>query len=261
MENFMSSNFNINNIVYACKVSAGQGTNIQHINRPSHGLALFLGGKRIFHFDKKKLTVENASIVYFPKGSTYTITNIKATDCYAINFQIDEPVNFEPFSIKIKDIQHYIQNFKTSKNLWNTQSTSYQMKIKSELYDIIYKLHNEYAQHITKKQQISIQPAVDYIGNHFLKENISVSTLAQLCGFSEVYLRKLFLKEFGSSPNKYIKQRKLQHAKDLLLSGFYKVNEVCYLSGFNDESYFNREFKKYFHQPPKEYAKNYRNEK
>ena len=47
----------------------------------------------------------------------------------------------------------------------------------------------------------------------------------------------------------------MARAKDLLSSQFYTVREVCFLSGYNDESYFCREFKKTFNATPSEYIK------
>ena len=57
MQNFMKSDFVIEKIVLSCKVSAGTGNSIHH-NRPSHGLALFVGGERTFYFDNKKIKVQ-----------------------------------------------------------------------------------------------------------------------------------------------------------------------------------------------------------
>ena len=77
MENFMKHNFVIDKIELACIVKAGTGKLI-HNNRSSHGLAIFLDGRRTFHFDNKKLEVTKNTLVYFPKGSNYTIKeNIK----------------------------------------------------------------------------------------------------------------------------------------------------------------------------------------
>ena len=228
----MKSDINIQKIVLACMVKAGTGANA-HYNRPSHGLALFPGGKRFFDFGNKRVRADGKCIVYFPKGSSYSINTAELTDCYAVNFELGNNQIFEPFAFTIEHM----------------------LKIKSELYDIIYKMHREYKSSSLSKQKSIIQPAIDYISENYTKENIFVEKLAQMCSCSEVYLRKIFSREFGMSPNRYIKQMMLKRAEELLLSGIYKVNDVALLSGFNNEGYFNREFKKYYGKPPKEYAK------
>ena len=100
-----------------------------------------------------------------------------------------------------------------------------------------------------------IKPAINYIHANYYKENISIEHLASLCGVSSVHLRGIFKKRFAMSPIKYINDLKMTRAKELLNSQFYTVSEVCFLSGYNDESYFSREFKKTFGITPSEYAK------
>ena len=100
-----------------------------------------------------------------------------------------------------------------------------------------------------------IKPAIDYIHENYYKENIQVDHLALLCGISSVHLRNIFNKKFAMSPIKYINNLKISRAKELLDSQFYTVGEVCLMSGYNDESYFSREFKKITGDSPSEYNK------
>ncbi len=57
----------------------------------------------------------------------------------------------------------------------------------------------------------------------------------------------------GASPNDYIRSVKLKLAAHLLKDGHYKINEVCYICGFNNASYFTKCFYKQFGVLPKEY--------
>lgn len=248
----MKEDFIIDKIVLACLVKSGNGSMI-HKNRASHGVALFLGGDRVFSFDKKKIKVSKNTIVYFPKGSNYTIDEKESSDCYAINFQMPDNVVFDPFAFKVKNINTYLGSFKNSQKIWNKKAVGYSLKVKSELYSIIYNMQSEYV--IPYSNSSVIQPAVNYIHSNYLKENISVAHLASLCNISVVHLRNCFIKTYALSPVKYINSLKLTRAKELLESGLYMVGDVCFLSGYNDESYFSREFKKAFNKSPREYAK------
>ena len=256
MKNFMTHNFIIGEITFANIVRAGTGTKT-HKNRKSHGLAIFLGGERTFDFDNKKIRVLKNTIVYFPKGSNYTIKEKTPFDCYAINFEMPDGIYFEPFSFKIKNVNAYLESFKQAQRQQTRKTTGYDSKIKSELYNIIYNMQSEY--NIPYSNSSIIQPAVDYIHSNYYKENISVTELANLCNISVVHLRNTFIKIFATSPIKYINSLKMSRAKELLTSGLYTVSDVCYLSGYNDESYFSREFKKFFNITPCEYAKASRN--
>ena len=71
---------------------------------------------------------------------------------------------------------------------------------------------------------------------------------------SETYFRRIFSKNFGISPIRFINNLKIDRARELLASGLYTISNVAELSGFHDESYFSREFKKHSGKTPKEYA-------
>ena len=252
MKNFMKHNFTISEITFANIVKAGTGAKI-HKNRKSHGLAIFLGGERIFYFEHKKINVRGNTIVYFPKGSNYIIKEKIPFDCYAINFEMPDGFCFEPFAFKIKNANTYLENFKQSQKQQIRKNTGYDSKIKSELYNIIYTMQTEYNLPYTNSK--IIEPAINYIHSNYCKENKSIGHLASLCGISTVHLRNTFIKQFAISPLKYINNLKMARARELLDSQFYTVSEVCFLSGFNNESYFSREFKKHFGISPGEYAK------
>ena len=252
MKNFMEHNFLIEQIVLAIYVAPGKGANV-HENRPSHGLALFVGGDRTFYFDKKALRITDNSIVYFPKGSNYRIKTDAASDCYAINFQMPDGVGFVPFSFKVKNLNVFLESFKSCEKIWTKKKTGFDAKAKAELYNIIGNLQAEYS--LPYSKATVIQPAIEYIHSNYDKENISVTKLASLCDISTVYLSNLFVKTFSMPPVKYINNLKLNHARDLLASQMYTVSEVCFMSGFNDESYFSREFKKFFNISPSAYKK------
>lgn len=256
MINFMEHDFTVSKIELAMLVESGKGAMI-HKNRKSHGLAIFLGGERTFHFDEKNFKVTKNTIVYFPKGSNYTIKEKVPSDCYAINFQMPDNIIFEPFSFKVKNLNSFLESFKSSVKIWTKKRTGYTSKVKSELYNIIYNMQSEY--YIPYSNPSVIQPALDYIHSNYYKETISVTYLADLCNVSTVHLSNTFVKVFAMPPIKYINNLKMTRAKELLASGMYTVSETCFLSGYNDESYFSREFKKHLKTTPSEYARASRN--
>ena len=256
MNSFMTHDFMIGEITFANIVEAGTGAKT-HKNRKSHGLALFPGGERTFYFDNKILKVGENEIVYFPKGSNYTIKEKTSADCFAINFEMPDGACFEPFSFKVKNVNTYLECFKQAQRQRSRKNTGYDSKIKSELYNIIYNIQMEYD--LPYANSKIIEPAINYIHLNYHKENISIEYLSSLCGISTVHLRNIFIKQFAVSPLKYINNLKIARARELLDSQFYTVSEVCFLSGFNNESYFSREFKKHIGASPGEYAKASRN--
>ena len=56
------------------------------------------------------------------------------------------------------------------------------------------------------------------------------------------------------SPNEYLRLERLKKAAQLLKEGENRVNEICYMVGFNSPSYFAKCFQKQFGVLPKEFV-------
>ncbi len=84
---------------------------------------------------------------------------------------------------------------------------------------------------------------------------ISVEELAETMNVSHSSLQRKIKGLTGLSPIEFIRNVKLKKAAELLASGQYRVNEVCYAVGFNKPAYFSACFKKQFGVLPKNYVK------
>ena len=101
--------------------------------------------------------------------------------------------------------------------------------------------------------QNRVQQSLQYVDSHFMDPQLTVADLAEQAGISEVYFRKLFHKEAGKSPARYIAQRRLQYAKEMLLSGYFSVSKVAEEAGFSDAKYFSTVFRKEFGVAPSQF--------
>ena len=245
MTDFMNYELNINKIVVACFVRAGTGHNI-HENRPSHGLAFHTGGEKIYTFsDGKTLVVKQNSLIYLPKNSTYKVMSKELGDCYAINFDIDEEKQFAPFVISVNNHTSMLKYFRDACKIWYLKKPAFTTKCKAELYNIIYTLKNEYFSDYSQKgKKHLIEPAIEYIHENYTSTPISIKELSDMCDITPEYFRSIFNSIYGVSPVSYINSLKITRARELLETKMYSVTEVCFLSGFHDESHFSREFKK-----------------
>ena len=70
---------------------------------------------------------------------------------------------------------------------------------------------------------------------------------------SEVYFRKIFKAEYGTSPQKFIIKLRMQKAVELIETGDYSLKEVALMSGYKDYKYFSAEFKRLFGVSPSEH--------
>ena len=253
MKEFMEYNFQVEKIAVACYVAPGGGVPV-HRNRPHHGLALHTGGDRYYEFDGRKVWAMPNDIVYLPKGSDYIVRGLAPGGCYAINFDLSDTDGLAPFAFRVRNAGLFTEWFRQAERVWRTKPSGYEMKCKAELYNILYQMTREYElEYVSKSAEDRIRPALEYIRREYTNENIGIAYLAGLSGISETYFRRIFQNTMGTSPLKYINQLKISRAKELLASGICTVSEAAEQSGYHDEAYFSREFKRIVGMSPSEY--------
>ncbi len=95
---------------------------------------------------------------------------------------------------------------------------------------------------------------LDSLINAGMSENdFSIDKLASSMCMSRSNFQRKLKGLLNMSPNDYIKLMRLKKAAELLLDGHYKINEVCYIVGFNNPSYFANCFHKQFGLLPKDF--------
>lgn len=97
-----------------------------------------------------------------------------------------------------------------------------------------------------------VRQAVNFIDFH-LKEDITRSSLARGIGVNPNYLSTIFRKETGSSVVDYINGRRIEESMQLLSTTDLPIREVASLSGFMDENYYSRVFRKFRDMTPLQY--------
>jgi AraC-like DNA-binding protein len=105
-----------------------------------------------------------------------------------------------------------------------------------------------------------IDPRVSRLCNYMqmnLERKLALPDLAEYLFISESHLRLLFRKTMGISPTEYLRQLRLQRAKDLLVNTAYSLKEIAELSGFQTLNHFSRMFKSNESIPATEYRKRY----
>lgn len=101
-------------------------------------------------------------------------------------------------------------------------------------------------------QNNAISQVIEYIRKN-LKEDINLKHLSDKACMSTTSFYRFFKRELGMSPIEFVLSEKIKHAKKLLKNPSIQINEVCYLSGFEDANYFIRLFKKHEGVTPKQY--------
>jgi ligand-binding sensor domain-containing protein/signal transduction histidine kinase/DNA-binding response OmpR family regulator len=96
----------------------------------------------------------------------------------------------------------------------------------------------------------------EIIYKHIADETFSINQLAGMLYMSRSTLQRKIKAISNLTPNDYINLVRLKEAAKLLQSDEHRVNEICYLVGFNSPSYFTKCFQQQFGIKPKDYVKN-----
>lgn len=97
-------------------------------------------------------------------------------------------------------------------------------------------------------------PVLRYIDEH-LSKPIENAELASILYLSTTYFANLFTKQFGISPRQYVLNKRMSAAAMQLLESDATVKEIAFSLGFDNESYFNRLFRKFTGTSPGAYRK------
>ena len=103
----------------------------------------------------------------------------------------------------------------------------------------------------TKNNEI-IKKAMSYISDNFAS-NITLDDVARHVHLNPAYFSTIFKQSCGSSFKEYLNMVRIEESKRLLANTDYSVVDIAVATGFMDQSYFSKVFKKYTGLTPKQY--------
>ena len=92
----------------------------------------------------------------------------------------------------------------------------------------------------------------DYIETH-LEGNIGLQELAGIAGLSTSHFGRAFKQSKGVTPHRYLTQRRVQRALELLAGTELAFSEIALAAGFADQSHFCRQFRSVVGTTPSTY--------
>jgi AraC-like DNA-binding protein len=98
----------------------------------------------------------------------------------------------------------------------------------------------------------AIDEIISYMGEH-LSEELTLENMAARVSLSPYYFLRVFQKETGFTPHKYLIQTRINYAKFFLKTINIAVKEIGFNCGFKTESSFCTTFRKWVAMTPTEY--------
>lgn len=96
---------------------------------------------------------------------------------------------------------------------------------------------------------------LDAFMREHLAENLSLTTLAREAGLSPFHFVRVFKQTTGQTPHRYLLERRLERARELLLQRSRSLAEVAIATGFCDQSHLTLHFKRAFGLTPGEFRR------
>lgn len=151
-----------------------------------------------------------------------------------------------------------LSDYEESK-FWEISEKIYQFRYFSHIKELLLETLNQLIQKIEGEQESpkhAIHLVDKYIKEHY-KEDLSLNILAEKVYLTPRYLSSLFIQETGYGINKYIKNVRMEKAKELLLKTNLKVSDISQEVGYSNVSYFCKSFQEDFGSTPDKYRQHY----
>lgn len=116
-------------------------------------------------------------------------------------------------------------------------------------------LTNEGYQHSTFSE--GTDKTHEFIFKNFNK-SIKLSDVAQVQGMNESAFSRYFKRIHRKTFSRYLIELRISYACKLLIENKLNISSICYESGFNNLSNFNKQFRKVMQMNPSEYLSLYR---
>lgn len=106
--------------------------------------------------------------------------------------------------------------------------------------------------YIPSKSNEITKKAIRYISKNFTR-NLTLDDVANHVHLNSAYFSTLFKQSTGSSFKEYLNMVRIEESKRLLANTDYSIIDIALATGFEDQSYFSKVFKKYTGLTPKQY--------
>lgn len=220
--------------------------------RPYHALSYRVTGNAEFTHQQDSFHVEGGDIAFVPAYYEYSMQAL-AENLFVIHFRSDDNLPKALKTFHSNAPQYFERKFSELYNAWSKKQHGYEYECKSIFYRILLQIERELAESKFSGAEDRLLDAVEFIHDNFTSKSLSIESLAHMCGMSDTYFRRLFVKNFKITPLKYINKLKLSYAKELLRSGYYTVSQVSEKCGFENVQYFTLFIKKETGKTPSQF--------
>jgi AraC-like DNA-binding protein len=174
---------------------------------------------------------------------------LKAAE-HGLSFPLDSIMRVYHYLDTLASEQDHFQQFLKFMSILNELSKGEYKILASSSF--AHSSRNQESRRVTKVKQ--------YINDHYA-EDLRLDNMAELVGMSPSAFSRFFKMRTGKSLSDYILDIRLGYAARMLVDSTKNISEICYESGFNNLSNFNRIFKSKRGSTPRDFRALYKKNK
>ena len=141
------------------------------------------------------------------------------------------------------------------------KQTGYEFHVRALFFDILYRMVTQYRETEVHEQEIQYSHRLDklskittYMREHY-REELKLSELADLFGYSEAYLSRMFKKYAKVNFKSYLQDIRMAYAYRELLNTEHTISQIAMDNGFCSSRGFSKEFQKRYGILPSDLVK------
>jgi AraC-like DNA-binding protein len=120
--------------------------------------------------------------------------------------------------------------------------------LSSRLYQILMDIYR--LQKVTSAIAPNLEHATRFIEQEYANPALTVHDIAHQAGLSSFHFARLFRQQLGVSPNVFLTQVRMNHARNLLMFTQFPIKQIAHLVGFSDSSYFCKIYRRHHRHSP-----------
>jgi AraC-like DNA-binding protein len=145
--------------------------------------------------------------------------------------------------------QLYGTNFASLSQLANINSEE---ELAPWLHEMLERIMDSIRRHRRQTHPVQISEALQFISEHY-QENISRDDVARAVHISPSHLSRMIMAHVGRSYTDLLSQMRVDRAKQLLARTDKPLVLIAFETGFKDQSYFTKVFRRYTRKTPRQY--------
>lgn len=242
-------------------------------NHKDFEIILIKSGCAVFDIDSSEYFVEENDLIFI---NPYELHSIKAIAsrlpfshyCFTFDLSIFGAPPEHPASglvslllsggAMVEAVVHndfgLINVFQKLENAFECKRKSREYHISACMYELFAEVYDRNLIHMCttpSKDKLFVQKVQKYIDVN-ITQNITSSDAAAELGYDNSYFCRIFRRNFGQTFGEYLNFHRVNYARRMLDAGM-SVTDAAMNSGYNNLSYFIKNFKKYIYIKPSEY--------